>query len=283
MGATGDGPYRGGRLVVDPTRSISAAQRPDLALTGERTLPDIWHENYWFQRHLAAYEHVRAAEPRGVVLDAGCGEGYGAHLLAARCCAVVAMDYDAATAAHVRRRYPGLATVRGNLVALPLRDRSVDWVVSLQTVEHLWDVDQFLSECLRVLRRDGTLVVSTPNRLTFSPGLALEDKPANPFHHREFSARDLLDLMSAHAATGDVTGLRHGDVITSWEAQHGSIVEAQLAKPQGSWDPDLVRLVSSLTTADFTLTNSDLTSCLDLVAFISAGAQEPDIGAPSDE
>src|SRR5215211_4755070 len=31
---------------------------PPLALTGERTLPDIPEENYWFRRHLAVYEWI---------------------------------------------------------------------------------------------------------------------------------------------------------------------------------------------------------------------------------
>jgi len=246
-----------------------------LSLTGERTLPGIWHENYWFQRHLAAYERVRAAGPRGVILEAGCGEGYGARLLADAGQTVVAMDYDAATVAHVRRRYPGLPVVRGNLVALPLGDRSVDWVVSLQTIEHLWDLDTFISECLRVLRRDGTLVVSTPNRHTFSPGLGFADKPANPFHHRELTALDLTDLITRHAASCEVLGLHHGEAITAWENHHGSIVQAQLAQPYDRWDADLVRVVTSLTAADFTLTHQELSSCLDLVAFVSAGDHDP--------
>ena len=54
---------------------------PPLELTGERTLPDVPEENYWFRRHLVVYEAL-APRCRGVVLEAGCGEGYGADLLA---------------------------------------------------------------------------------------------------------------------------------------------------------------------------------------------------------
>src|SRR5207249_6678190 len=131
-------------------------------LTGERTLPGITHETYWFGRHLVAYRHAAAAvgahlaqrpdSTRVTVVDAGCGEGYGAELLRTTLGAqVVALDYDAATIAHVGHCYGALATVRGNLVALPLRARSCSGVVSLQTVEHLWDQATFVRECARVL------------------------------------------------------------------------------------------------------------------------------------
>jgi SAM-dependent methyltransferase len=242
-----------------------------LGPTGERTLPGLWHENYWYQRHLAAYKRVLSAGPAGVLLEAGCGEGYGASLLAGRCNAVVALDYDAATVAHVRLAYPGLPVVRGNLVALPLRERSVDWVVSLQTLEHLWDADAFVAECVRVLRPGGTLVVSTPNRLSFSPGLGPDDKPANPFHHKEFAPQDLLALLNRHADVDMMIGVRHGAAIRLWEHAHGSIVAAQLARPYQAWHADLVQVVTSLTTQGFVVSEQDLPSCLDLIAFVTPG------------
>ena len=57
-----------------------------LPLTGERTVPDVARENYWFRRHEAVYQMLSPAgnelcESR-VVLEAGSGEGYGASLLA---------------------------------------------------------------------------------------------------------------------------------------------------------------------------------------------------------
>jgi len=80
-----------------------------LPLTGERTAPGIWHENYWFARHDAAYrwittelsmnhslpmKHSLPAERADRVLDAGCGEGYGAELLRlAGAASVTGLDY----------------------------------------------------------------------------------------------------------------------------------------------------------------------------------------------
>ena len=57
---------------------------PPLALTGERTLPDVPEENYWYRRHLAVYEWIRERVGGLRVIDMACGEGYGSAVLAQR-------------------------------------------------------------------------------------------------------------------------------------------------------------------------------------------------------
>ncbi|MGH3658867.1 MAG: class I SAM-dependent methyltransferase, partial [Micromonosporaceae bacterium] len=154
-------------------RAADAATAPPthLPLTGERTVPGIDIENYWYRRHEAAYRAaVSWVSDAGLVLEAGVGEGYGADLLAAAGNTVIGVDYDAATVAHLVARYPKVQAVRGNVVELPFPDSAFDAVVSMQVVEHLWDQPRYAAECARVLRPGGVLVISTPNRLTFSPG-----------------------------------------------------------------------------------------------------------------
>ena len=55
---------------------------PPLELTGERTLPDVAEENYWFRRHLAVYEWIAERVGKKRVVDLACGEGYGSDVLA---------------------------------------------------------------------------------------------------------------------------------------------------------------------------------------------------------
>ena len=162
------------------------------------------------------------------MLEAGCGEGYGADLLAASAARVLALDYDTQAIGHVGRRYPRVAAARANLVALPVRGAGVDAVVSLQVVEHLWDQAGFLRECRRVLAPGGALLLSTPNRLTFSPG---RDTPLNPFHTRELSAAELAGLLvEAGFADVAVLGLHHGPRLRALDVAHGgSLVAAQTA------------------------------------------------------
>ena len=112
-----------------------------LPLTGERTVPGIPAENYWFRRHEAAYLTLIPFCPGAVVLEAGCGEGYGADL--------IARGRPAGDRARLRRgdgrgtcaaAYPRVTSVRGE----PRRrcrcgDGGVDVVANLQVIEHLWD------------------------------------------------------------------------------------------------------------------------------------------------
>lgn len=221
-------------------------------------MPGVWHENYWFRRHEAVYAAI-AGDLAGVrVLEAGCGEGYGAARLAAAGVGVVALDYDASAVTHVRRAYPLIPVVRGNLVALPFGDRTYDVVVSLQTLEHLWDQDAFLAECGRVLRPGGRLILSTPNRLTFPPG--------NVFHTTELSAIELASLLARHGRLVSIRGLRHGQELAAWEGRNGPIVDAQLAAVPDDWPTVLADRVRAVTVDDFELGVDDLDASLDLVA-----------------
>jgi len=247
-----------------------------LALTGERTLPGIAEENYWFRRHQAAYEFVAGLIEAGTIeggrlLEVGAGEGYGAALLASRTGPVCALDYDPAAIGHLAEHYPQLRAVRANLAALPVAAATQDCVVSLQVIEHVWDHRQFLAECARVLRPGGRLVLSTPNRLTFSPGAGPTDRPANPFHSHEFTAAELAGLVRS-AGFGQLLlyGLRPGPRLRELDRHHpGGLVAAQLAVPTEDWTERLRAAVGSVSTADFELTgpcsSERLDDCLDLI------------------
>jgi SAM-dependent methyltransferase len=234
----------------------------ELTLTGERTLPGIPVENYWFRRHEVAYLALRSHVADAVVLEAGAGEGYGADVLAGVARRVVALDYDSAAAAHAAAAYPRVDVVRGNLATLPLADGSVDVVANLQVIEHLWDQPQFVAECARVLRPGGVLMMTTPNRLTFSPG----GVTLNPFHTRELDAAELAELLAPHFTVTEMLGLRHGERLRALDARWDGLVDAQLAGPPDGWDPELHADVASVTPADFALTGDDLDTSLDLVA-----------------
>jgi SAM-dependent methyltransferase len=228
-----------------------------LTLTGERTIPDLDIENYWFRRHEVVYQRLAKHCVGRDVLEAGCGEGYGADLLAGVARRVVALDYDAAAVAHVGNRYPRVEVMQANLAQLPLPAASVDVVVNFQVIEHLWDQAQFISECARVLRPSGLLIVSTPNRITFSPG---RDTPINPFHTRELNADELSELLiEAGFAEVSISGLFHGPLLQEMDARHGgSIIDAQIARAvaDAPWPPQLAADVAVVTTDDFDLVDA---------------------------
>jgi SAM-dependent methyltransferase len=227
-----------------------------LELTGERTLPGAAGEQYWFARHEAAYRWLTATAPvRGaVVVDAGSGEGYGAAILqAAGARAVLALEHDHGAARHSALTYRGVRTVRANLVDLPLADDAIDLVASLQVVEHLWDLSRFLAESRRVLGPAGQLIVTTPNRPVFSPGLGRGDKPINPFHVEEFDASQLTELLQ-HSGFPRVMllGVHHGDRLRSWERANGTgLVAAQLTGVGAGSTTELAAFVAGITAEDF--------------------------------
>ncbi|NBP85094.1 MAG: SAM-dependent methyltransferase [Mycobacteriaceae bacterium] len=241
-----------------------------LPLTGERTVPGLPEENYWFRRHEVAYRHCLGICAAREVLEAGCGEGYGADLIAAVAARVVAVDYDAATVAHVRARYPRVEVIEANLTPLPLPDNCVDAVVNFQVIEHLWDQPHFVAECLRVLRPGGVLLMSTPNRITFTPG---SDTPVNPFHTRELNAAELAELLSDGGfAIDGVHGVFHGRTLTEMDARHGgSIVDAQIARAlaDAPWPAELLADVAAVRCSDFDILDADrcdIDASLDLLA-----------------
>ncbi|MTJ61815.1 class I SAM-dependent methyltransferase [Nocardia seriolae] len=252
--------------------AVSPVENPTdpLPLTGERTVPGIAEENYWFRRHEIAYVRMLEQCAGQVVLEAGSGEGYGANMIAGVAAQVTGLDYDDSAVAHVRAKYPRVEMVQGNLAELPLADASVDIVVNFQVIEHLWDQSQFLRECLRVLRPGGKLLISTPNRITFSPG---RDTPLNPFHTRELNAAEMTELLAEAGFTVELmAGIFHGPELVALDRKWGgSIIDAQIERALAGepWPADLAADVAAVRIDDFELvadSERDIDASLDLLA-----------------
>jgi len=236
--------------------------RSALPLTGERTVPGIDAENYWFRRHEVAYQWVarqyQSALKGTQIVDAGPGEGYGVSYLADSLQAeVIGLELDWLAAQHAHHSYgnnPGVAILSANLDAFPLQSNSVDAVISMQVIEHLWDLPGFLAETRRVLKPSGQCVLATPNRVTFSPGLGRGQKPTNPFHVEEFDAEQLRGLLlGADFVDVAVWEVRHAGMIAQWEQHNGSIVAAQVnAVLSGqAWPEELTQVVTKVDIGDF--------------------------------
>ncbi len=167
-----------------------ANDRPPLDYDGERMVPERAHARTFWE-HVGRYRFARRHAAGRRVLDVACGEGYGAAALAkAGAREVVGVDLSEAACAHARRKY-GLDARAGDAQCLPLSDRSVDLVVSFETIEHVARPAAFLDECARVLGPAGTLIVSTPNRPVYSG-----DGASNPFHVVEFDRGEFLAALA---------------------------------------------------------------------------------------
>jgi glycosyltransferase involved in cell wall biosynthesis/2-polyprenyl-3-methyl-5-hydroxy-6-metoxy-1,4-benzoquinol methylase len=144
--------------------------------------------------HASRYRLAAPTVTGARVLDIACGTGHGAaHLLEAGARHVVAIDLDPlAIATASRFTAPGLTVVRASGESLPIPDRSIDVVTSFETIEHIQDMDQFLSELHRVMRHDARLILSTPNGLVTCPD---GESPTNPYHLRELTPLQLRRLL----------------------------------------------------------------------------------------
>jgi SAM-dependent methyltransferase len=149
-------------------------------------------------------------------------------------------------------RRPG-NVVRGNVVRLPLAAGSVEVVVSLQVVEHIWTPLELVAESRRVLRPGGLLAASTPNRLTFSPGLRRGARPANAFHVREYDGAELLELVRSRFRSCELLGLHRGPRLVALDDRFGSFTAAQLAAAPREWDDGLAEAVRSVRPEDFVI------------------------------
>ena len=205
------------------------------------------------------------------MLDAGCGEGYGLDLLQhAGATRVVGADLDAATVLHAREHYagPAVEVVCCELMELPLGENEVDVSVSFQVIEHLHDIPGFLGSLRRVTRSGGLVLLSTPNRLTFSPD---PGAPTNPFHTIEFSPSELREqLASAGLTVQRMLGVHHGGRIEQMELASGrSWGELVTSDPEG-WDAWLRTNVHAVTPEWFELRDDDLDTAQDLLAVCRA-------------
>jgi SAM-dependent methyltransferase len=239
---------------------------PPLALTGERTLPDVPEENYWFQRHLAAYEWIAERVRDLSVADLACGEGYGSEVLARTAAQVVGVDANPDAHEHARLRYrrPNLRFERALVESFR---GPCDAIVFLQTIEHIEDPDALL-QCFA--QAAPLAYISTPNRLTLAPpGAAKSD---NPWHLREYTHAEYGELLERHFGRVEVLGVFHARKLRVHEAALGlgwDRVHSALRITR----PFYGRFVPAISSADFRLCDArerDPDEALDFLAVCRA-------------
>ena len=164
---------------------------PELPPDGERLITEfsgqIVHEH--LHRYAVAKQYVADKD----VLDIACGEGYGSNFLSQSAKTVVGVDISDLAVSHAQHKYSkaNVTFKVGSCTAIPLLDASVDVVVSFETLEHFTDHELFLREVKRILRPDGLLIISSPDKRNYS------DMPnyRNPFHLRELYHEEFKQLI----------------------------------------------------------------------------------------
>jgi SAM-dependent methyltransferase len=176
------------RLFGNPNGKSWQAINFFMEYTGERMVPDKADlPTFW--EHIYRYRFASRFVRGKAVLDIACGEGYGtAALLKAGATKVTGVDISQEACDYANKKY-GIETKLGSAEAIPLGNASVDMVVSFETIEHVTNPAVFLDECLRILRPNGQLVISTPNRDAYH-----KIAPQNPFHCSELSHAEFAEI-----------------------------------------------------------------------------------------
>ncbi|HVN79329.1 MAG TPA: methyltransferase domain-containing protein [Terriglobia bacterium] len=186
-----------------------------MEFTGERIIPgkvepDLYNE------HLARYLFSLQFAGGRKVLDLGCGTGYGSKLMAGTASEVFAADVSAEAIHYARENFSAvhLHYLLTDATALSLASNSFDVVLCFEVIEHLAGQEALLEEIRRVLKSDGILIVSTPNRLFYTE----ERKLVNPYHTREFSFGEFQDLLRKYFGKVEVVYQNHIPSILVGEA-----------------------------------------------------------------
>jgi 2-polyprenyl-3-methyl-5-hydroxy-6-metoxy-1,4-benzoquinol methylase len=242
---------------------------PPLTLTGERTLPDVPAENYWYRRHLAVYEWIGARVLGARVIDTACGEGYGAEVLSRSAASVVGVDAHPEAHAHARARYvrENLRFERG-LVETYGERGSYDAVVFLQTIEHVLEPKQVLEHFRWLLAAAGRAYVSTPNVLRLAPlGASRSD---NPWHLREYRHEEFRALCESVFESVELLGLFHARKLRAHELAlklGWDVVHKRLGITHAFYD----RFTPAVSSSDFVLrAERPLDAALDFLAVCRA-------------
>jgi SAM-dependent methyltransferase len=241
---------------------------PPLELTGERTLPDVPEENYWFRRHLAVYRWIAERCAGRRVVDMACGEGYGSAVLAQSAAEVVGVDANPEAFEHARLRYRASNLRFERALVEEFEDGApYDALVFLQTIEHVNEPERLLERFSSLLAPGGIAYVTTPNRLTLAPPGA--DRSGNPWHVREYAPDEFAALMRPAFGSVELLGLFHARKLrvhelairAGWDSVHPAL---HLTKRFYGW------FVPAIGERDFVLRAAPLEPALDLLAVCRA-------------
>ena len=183
----------------------------NLTVPMERLSGETLHDSRFDSLVAEHFNRYKFCEPFIVgksVLDAACGNGFGARLMAeAGAKQIDAIDISPEAIAMAQQHYPHL-NVRfevGDLLSLTVTNH-YDVAVSFETIEHIVETERYLQVMHNALKPGGLFFVSTPNRKVANPGATRFDKPKNPFHRFELTRDELVQLLGNYFLLDEIYG-----------------------------------------------------------------------------
>ncbi len=193
-----------------------------MEFTGERFIPDFCKGEI-VDEHMLRYMFAKQFVEGAVVLDAACGEGYGSNILSEAAKRVYAVDisHDAIKNAKQKYHKDNLQFIENSIAEISLGSNTIDMAVSFETIEHVGSEiqEKFLSEVKRLLKPNGTFLISTPNKAVYSDLYHY----SNEFHVKEFYYEEFITFLKKYFK--NVVVLHQSNAIMSviYPAKDGSL------------------------------------------------------------
>lgn len=237
--------------------------------TSERLIPDFYKKNIYeyclFLKHCFAYHLAKSIiKPTDKVLDLGCGDGYGVNYISDTGANIVGIDMDKDTIDRASEIYPhqncSFELYDGKNLNYP--DGYFDVVLSYQVIEHVLDVEEYLKNIKRVLKKDGVFIITTPSR-TYR--LTKDQKPFNPYHLREYDSKGLKNDKKNIFPKSNIFGLLADKEVLALEYYRVLKARADYVKDKYLKPEEPSDFLTRYSVNDFYLSDSDLDIGLDLV------------------
>ncbi len=157
-----------------------------MEFSGERYLPEMNIDSEISIFHRQRYESILSICAGKNVVDAACGEGYGSSFIAEKAACVIGIDISHEAIENAKGKYQkeNLHYYEASVERIPVEDNWADVFVSYETIEHVTEDIQrkFLKEIRRILKKDGILIMSSPDKRNYSD---------IPQFHNEFHVHEL--------------------------------------------------------------------------------------------
>jgi len=159
---------------------------------GEKFIVDHEDEKWPLGKYYFVFNKITKGDK---VLDVACGRGFGTFLLSQKAKEIIGLDIDQPSIEEAKTNFNGenLNFLLGDGRKMKFPDNYFDAVVSIETIEHLNEEDQveFINEIKRVLKPNGRLFLSTPDRYV----VAKQGMAYGAFHEKEFTKEELINFL----------------------------------------------------------------------------------------
>lgn len=182
-----------------------------LSKTGERLIPEDFQtkeEYLLYLKQLFPYKTIKRYLPKkGLILDLGCGEGYGTKIISQYVKKIIGLDIEKETIEHASKKYQSKNCIFElyDGVKIPYKSNTFDAVISFQVIEHIQNDLNYISEVYKVLKKNGIFIVTTPNKIyRIKPG----QKVWNRYHIREYSPNELREILKTEFSNIEIWGIQ---------------------------------------------------------------------------